>query len=262
MGLRRFGGCFPAFIYPDAGGFQMSDFHVTPYASAPFTLPAVTSLLTGTYPEEVGVWSNESKLPESVPTLATELRVHLGPDKLIVSIAAGLRIAALSGLFGNDLRLVRVMPNTPCLVGQGACGFCLSEQATDADAELVERLLTAVGIAFRVEERLLDAVTGLSGSGPAYVYMMIEALSDGGVRMGLPRNVATALAAQTVRGAAQMVLATGEHTGALKDKVASPGGTTIAGIQALEAAGLRAALMSAVEAATRRSIELATDSAK
>ena len=157
---------------------------------------------------------------------------------------------------GQAVRLVRVMPNTPCLVGQGACGFCLGEKATDDDGRLVEQLLQSVGLAYQVEEKLLDAVTGLSGSGPAFVYTIIEALSDGGVRMGLPRQVATALAAQTVRGAAEMVLATGEHTGALKDRVTSPGGTTIAGIQALESGGLRAALMAAVEAATRRSTEL------
>jgi pyrroline-5-carboxylate reductase len=154
------------------------------------------------------------------------------------------------------VRLVRVMPNTPCLVGQGACGYCLGENATAEDGRLVEQLLGSVGLAYRVDEKLLDAVTGLSGSGPAFVYMVVEALSDGGVRMGIPRPVATALAAQTVRGAAEMVLATGEHTGVLKDRVTSPGGTTIAGIQALESGGLRAALMAAVEAATRRSIEL------
>ena len=148
------------------------------------------------------------------------------------------------------------MPNTPCLIGQSASGYCLGPRATAADGQLVAQLLGAVGRAFAVDEKLLDAVTGLSGSGPAFVYVMIEALSDGGVRMGLPRDVATALAAQTVRGAAQMVLETGEHPGVLKDRVASPGGTTIAGLQALETGGLRGTLMAAVEAATRRSIEL------
>ena len=198
--------------------------------------------------------------PHQMGMVAAELKGQIGPEKLLVSIAAGIRLGKLADAFGAETRLVRVMPNTPCLVGRGACGFCLGANATAADGELVQRLLDAVGITFQVEEKLLDAVTGLSGSGPAFVYTVIEALSDGGVRMGLPRNIATALAAATVRGAAEMVLSTGEHTGVLRDRVTSPGGTTIAGIQALESAGLRSALMAAVETAARRSIELGTDS--
>jgi len=194
--------------------------------------------------------------PQQMAGVLAELRGKVTTDKLVVSIAAGIRLEVLAKGLGEAVRLVRVMPNTPCLVGQGACGFCLGEKATADDGRLVEQLLRSVGVAHQVDEKLLDAVTGLSGSGPAFVYTIIEALSDGGVRMGLPRQVATALAAQTVRGAAEMVLATGEHTGTLKDRVTSPGGTTIAGIQALESGGLRAALMAAVEAATRRSIEL------
>ena len=145
---------------------------------------------------------------------------------------------------------------TPCLVGASASAYSPADTATAEDVALVDRLLNAVGRAFRLPEHLLDAVTGLSSSGPAFVYVMIEALSDGGVRVGLPRDVATALAAQTVFGAAKMVLETGEHPGALKDKVTSPGGTTIAGLHALERGGLRVAAMDAVEAATRRSQEL------
>jgi pyrroline-5-carboxylate reductase len=194
--------------------------------------------------------------PQQMAAVLKGLRGNVTPEKLVVSIAAGVRLAALRDGLGDDVRLVRVMPNTPCLVGQGACGYCLGEKATADDGRLVDGLLASVGVAHQVDEKLLDAVTGLSGSGPAFVYLVIEALSDGGVRMGLPRAVATALAAQTVRGAAEMVLATGEHTGVLKDRVTSPGGTTIAGIQALESGGLRAALMAAVETATRRSIEL------
>jgi pyrroline-5-carboxylate reductase len=148
------------------------------------------------------------------------------------------------------------MPNTPCLVGASASAFAPADTATGDDIAQVDLLLNAVGRAFRLPERLLDAVTGLSGSGPAFVYVMIEALSDGGVRMGLPRDVATVLAAQTVLGAAKMVLETAQHTSVLKDMVASPGGTTIAGLHALERGGLRAALMNAVEAATTRSMEL------
>ena len=173
-----------------------------------------------------------------------------------MSIAAGVRLATLADRLGGGLRLVRVMPNTPCLVGQGATAYSLGGLATAKDGELVRQLLSAVGIACQVDEKLLDAVTGLSGSGPAFVYVMIEALSDGGVRMGLPRNIATTLAVQTVSGAAALVAQSGEHPAVLKDRVASPGGTTIAGLQALEEYGLRAALMAAVEAAARRAAEL------
>jgi len=194
--------------------------------------------------------------PQQIPAVLAELRPALKPKHLVISIAAGIRLAALAQGLGEQVRLVRVMPNTPCLVGESASGFCLGSTATAADGTLVAELLAAVGRAFAVDEKLLDAVTGLSGSGPAFVYLVIEALSDGGVRMGLPRDVALALAAQTVLGAAEMVLQTGDHPAVLKDRVTSPGGTTIAGLQALEAGGLRAALMAAVEAATRRSIEL------
>jgi pyrroline-5-carboxylate reductase len=179
-------------------------------------------------------------------------------DKLVISILAGVRLNKLAAAFPGA-RLARVMSNTPALVGHGASAFALGPQSTKADADLVAQVLTAVGRAFQVEEKLLDAVTGLSGSGPAYVYVAIEALADGGVRMGLPREVALTLAAQTVKGAAEMVLATGDHPGVLKDRVASPGGTTIAGLAALENGGLRAALIAAVEAATRRSIELGSE---
>jgi pyrroline-5-carboxylate reductase len=175
--------------------------------------------------------------------------------KLVVSIAAGITLKSLAQWLPKS-RLVRVMPNTPCLVGLSASAFAAGPTTTADDQRLVNDLLASVGIAIAVDEKLLDAVTGLSGSGPAFVYVMIEALSDAGVRMGLPREVATTLAAQTVRGAATMVIETGEHPAVLKDRVASPGGTTIAGLAVLEAAGLRGALVSAVEAATLRSIEL------
>jgi pyrroline-5-carboxylate reductase len=183
---------------------------------------------------------------------------HLSGDaagKLVISIAAGITLATLDAALPQS-RLVRVMPNTPCLVGQSASGYSLGPRATEADGALVKQLLESVGRAFAVDEKLLDAVTGLSGSGPAFVYVAIEALSDAGVRMGLPRDVALKLAAQTVRGAATMGLETGEHPGVLKDRVTSPGGTTIAGLAVLESGGFRGTLISAVEAATRRSIEL------
>ncbi len=192
--------------------------------------------------------------PQHVTSALAPLKNAL-TGKLVISIAAGVTSAKLNSLL-PDSRLVRVMPNTPCLIGQSASAFCLGPRATAADGQLVARLMGAVGRAFAVDEKLLDAVTGLSGSGPAFVYVIVEALADGGVRMGLPRDVALVLAAQTVKGAAQMVLESGEHPGVLKDRVASPGGTTIAGLQALEAGALRGTLIAAVEAATRRSTEL------
>ena len=193
--------------------------------------------------------------PQNMPAVFSEIGGKVAPEKLVISIAAGVTLSRLSeGLKTN--RVVRVMPNTPALVGKGASAYALGPAATAADGQLVGQLMGSVGQAFQVDEKLLDAVTGLSGSGPAFVYVMIEALADGGVRMGLPRDIAMALAAQTVRGSAEMVISTGEHPAALKDKVASPGGTTIAGLAALEDRGLRAALIAAVEAATRRSQEL------
>lgn len=194
--------------------------------------------------------------PQQMNDVLQELHGQLNAKHLVISIAAGIELAKIQSGLGSSARLVRVMPNTPCLVGQGASGYCLGRGATADDAALVERLLSSVGCSVRVDEKLLDAVTGLSGSGPAYVFIMIEALADAGVRVGLPRAVAQTLAAQTVLGSAQMVLSTGEHPAVLKDQVASPGGTTIAGIAALESRGLRGALIAAVEAATARASEL------
>jgi pyrroline-5-carboxylate reductase len=194
--------------------------------------------------------------PGHIGAVLEDLRPAVGARHLIASIAAGVPLARIAAGLGEGPRLMRVMPNTPCLVGQSASGYSPGPGATARDRQLLGELLSAVGKAFLLDEKLLDAVTGLAGSGPAFVYLMIEALSDGGVLMGLPREVATALAAQTVRGAAEMVLITSEHPAALKDRVASPGGTTIAGLQALETGGLRAALIDAVQAAARRSMEL------
>lgn len=175
---------------------------------------------------------------------------------LLVSIVAGKTLATYQTYLPNT-RLVRVMPNTPALAGYGASVYVTNSRCTPEDAAIVEAVMSACGIVERVEdEKLLDAVTGLSGSGPAYVYMMIEAMSDGGVRMGLPRAIATRLAAQTVLGAGKMVMETGKHTGQLKDQVTSPGGTTIAGVHALEVGAFRGTVINAVEAATRRSQEL------
>jgi pyrroline-5-carboxylate reductase len=193
--------------------------------------------------------------PQNMAGLLAEVRAAVA-DQLLISIAAGVTIQQIEIAIAPETRIIRVMPNTPCLVGASASAFAASARATAADVQLVERLLQSVGRAVQVPEKLLDAVTGLSGSGPAFVAVMIEALADGGVRMGLPRDLATLLAAQTLFGSAKMLLDTGLHPGQLKDMVASPAGTTIAGLHALERGGLRAALIDAVEAATQRSIEL------
>lgn len=177
-------------------------------------------------------------------------------DKLVISIVAGLPISKLQEAAGAAVRVIRVMPNTPALIQRGASAYSIGATATNGDAEFAAQLLGAVGLAVGVKEELLDVVTGLSGSGPAYIYLVIEALADAGVLMGLPRDLSLQLAAQTVVGSAEMVLKTGRHPAVLRDEVTSPGGTTIAGIEALEAGGLRSALLSAVRVATTRAREL------
>jgi pyrroline-5-carboxylate reductase len=165
-------------------------------------------------------------------------------------------LADLEAWLGSTARIIRAMPNTPALVGAGAAAFAAGRKATAKDRALAAKILGSVGTVDEVSEKLLDAVTGLSGSGPAYVFTVIEALADGGVLMGLPRTAALQLAAQTVAGAAQLVLASGRHPAALRDEVTSPGGTTIAGLEQLEAHGLRHALIQAVRKATERSRDL------
>lgn len=194
--------------------------------------------------------------PDQTTAVLEEIRPHFTPRHLLVSIAAGVPIARLESALPPRARVIRVMPNTPALVGTSATAYALGKCATRADNELAHRLFSAVGIAVSLKESLLDAVTGLSGSGPAYVYLFVEGLSDGGVAAGLPRDVALKLAAQTVLGAARMVLETGQHPGALKDMVTSPGGTTIEGLHELEKGKLRGTLISAVRAATEKSKKL------
>jgi pyrroline-5-carboxylate reductase len=193
--------------------------------------------------------------PADMKALCEQLSRVKG-SRLYLSIAAGLKLADLESWLGAKQRVIRSMPNTPALVGAGAAAFSRGSKASDADAETARTVLGSVGTVDEVSEKLLDAVTGLSGSGPAYGYTIIEALADGGVLMGLPRAAAIRLAAQTMLGAAKMVLATGKHTGTLRDEVTSPGGTTIAGLEELEANGLRNALIQAVRAAAERSVEL------
>lgn len=193
--------------------------------------------------------------PQVAPTVLADLQGQWDKKHLVVSIMAGVPLSFLEQ-FTGPARLVRVMPNTPCLVQAGAAGIASGPNADQADVARVKELLSAVGKAVVLNENLLDAVTGLSGSAPAYVYMFIEALADGGVMAGLPRPVAQTLAAQTVFGAAKMVLETGEHPGSLKDRVASPAGTTIAGIAALEEGSFRGLVLKAVLAGAKRSAEL------
>ncbi len=194
--------------------------------------------------------------PDQAGNVLAGLRNEVTAQHLLISIAAGIPLAKLEHALQAGTRVIRVMPNTPALVGASATAFALGKSALAQDAELAQQLFSSVGQAFQLKESLLDAVTGLSGSGPAYVYLAIEALSDGGVACGLPREIATRLAAQTVLGGAKMVLETGQHPGALKDMVASPGGTTIEGLHELEKGNLRATLINAVRAATEKSRKL------
>ncbi|HEY5480331.1 MAG TPA: pyrroline-5-carboxylate reductase [Verrucomicrobiae bacterium] len=194
--------------------------------------------------------------PDQVSTVLADIRDHFTAKHCLISIAAGMPLAKLEAGLGAGARLIRVMPNTPALVGASATAFALGKSARPEDGELAQKLFSAIGLAFQVKEALLDAVTGLSGSGPAYVCLFIEGLSDGGVAAGLPREVATRLAAQTVLGSAKMVLETGLHPGVLKDMVTSPGGTTIEGLHELEKGKVRGALISAVRAAAEKSRKL------
>lgn len=194
--------------------------------------------------------------PEQVGDVLKETRDQFTKKHLLISIAAGVTLAKLESSLVGGARVIRAMPNTPAVVGTSATAFALGKNATAEDSQLAQKLFSGVGVAFQVKEALLDAVTGLSGSGPAYACLIIEALSDGGVAAGLPRDVATTLAAQTMLGAAKMILETGQHPGALKDMVTSPGGTTIEGLHELEKAGVRGALMNAVRAAAEKSRKL------
>jgi pyrroline-5-carboxylate reductase len=194
--------------------------------------------------------------PGQVREVLSGIKRDFTAEHLMISIAAGVPLASLEQGLPAGARVIRVMPNTPALVGASASAFALGQSARREDAELAQRLLGTVGLALELKESLLDAVTGLSGSGPAYVYIVIEALSDGGVAAGLPREVATRLAAQTVLGAGKMVLETGLHPGVLKDMVASPGGTTMEGLCELEKGGLRGTVINAVRAAAEKSKKL------
>ena len=194
--------------------------------------------------------------PQIIESALEPLRDVVLPSQTLVSIAAGIATSRLEACFSNDVPVVRVMPNTPALVGAAASAICAGKFAKREHLDKASAIFRAVGTCVETDEKLLDAVTGLSGSGPAYVFLFIEALADGGVRAGLSREVALQLAAQTVVGSAKMLLETGKHPGVLKDQVASPGGTTIAGLHALENGSFRGTVMNAVLAAANRAKEL------
>ncbi|KMT15133.1 hypothetical protein BVRB_3g062510 [Beta vulgaris subsp. vulgaris] len=193
--------------------------------------------------------------PQIVKDVVLQLSPKLSKKQLLVSVVAGTKLKDLQEWAGQS-RFIRVMPNTPAAVGVAASVISLGGTATEEDGDLIERLFGAIGKVWRADEKLFDAITGLSGSGPAYIFLAIEALADGGVAAGLPRELAKGLAAQTVLGAASMAVNSGKHPAQLKDDVASPGGTTIAGIHELEKGGFRGTLINAVVAAAKRGREL------
>lgn len=194
--------------------------------------------------------------PQVIDKVLEAFGKEIRKDQLVISVAAGVPISALEARLPEGTRVVRTMPNTPATVDAGATAIAAGTHATEADLDVARALFEAVGRVVTLDESLLDAVTGLSGSGPAYVMLMIEALADGGVKVGLHRDTALLLAAQTVFGSAKLLLETGEHPGRLKDMVTSPGGTAIAGLHTLESGGLRRTLIDAVEAATTRAAQL------
>jgi len=194
--------------------------------------------------------------PQVIDKVLTEVGKEVRPEQLVVSVAAGVPLEALEGRLPPGSRVVRAMPNTPATVQAGATAIAAGSHAREDDLRIAREMFEAVGRVVVLDETLLDAVTGLSGSGPAYVMLIIEALADGGVKVGLHRDTALTLAAQTVFGSARLLLETGEHPGRLKDMVTSPGGTAIAGLHTLESGALRKTLIDAVEAATKRAGEL------
>jgi pyrroline-5-carboxylate reductase len=197
--------------------------------------------------------------PQAIDKVLTDIGADLRSDQLLISVAAGVPIDALEARLPAGARVVRSMPNTPATVQAGATAIAGGAHARDDDLRIARELFEAVGRVVVLDEALLDAVTGLSGSGPAYVMLIIEALADGGVKVGLHRDTALLLAAQTVYGSAQLLLETGEHPGRLKDMVTSPGGTAIAGLHTLESGALRKTLIDAVEVASKRAAELGAE---
>lgn len=217
------------------------------------------------YGIQIGLTNHETVISGDVVVLAVKPQVmaqvlteiaHGLTKQLVISVVAGVRLSRIIDVCGPQARVIRAMPNTPAMVGEGMTALAIGPGVKEEESACARQIFGSVGRVVSVDERLMDAVTGLSGSGPAYGFLMIEAMADGGVKMGLPRETANLLAAQTLLGAARMVLTTGQHPACLKDQVASPGGTTTAGLHRLEQGGLRGVLIDAVEAAAKRSQEL------
>ncbi len=230
--------------------------------------PERRDLLAGGFPQlrivgnaaEAAKWGDILILaikPQQAEAVLDLIEPVVTDDKLIISIMAGIPTLKIEANLVTGCRVIRAMPNTPALIGAGATAVCCGRKATSDDLDCALHIFAMVGVAVSVEEKLMDAVTGLSGSGPAYVFTFIEAMSDAGVKNGLPRDIASKLAAQAVLGAARMVVETGEHPALLKEKVTSSGGTTIAALHALEVGSFRGIVMNAVETACMKSKELA-----
>lgn len=253
MGSALLQGIIARQLLP-ASAVSIFDPHPLALSSALSALPGVQS-----HPDALSAVQASSTVllcvkPAGIIPLITSLKA-VKESRLLISIAAGVTLQAMEAAAGHH-RVIRVMPNTPALIGQGASAYAIGTSATSDDAAFADKLLGSVGTVTRVAEPLLDAVTGLSGSGPAYVFTFIEALADGGLAEGLSKEQALQLAAQTVAGAAALVLQSGLHPALLRDQVTSPGGTTIAGLAALESRAFRSACIEAVRAAAKRAREL------
>ena len=195
--------------------------------------------------------------PQDMATVLADVKPHVGTGHLVISIAAGVPLSFIEARLSQGVRLIRAMPNMPCLLQMGCTALAAGRHAARADTDRAKAIFEAVGAVVEAEEKWMDVVTGLSGSGPAYVFLFLEALIEAGVRLGLPRDVSGTLAQHTLRGAAELAITSGVHPAELKDRVASPGGTTLAGLAELEKGAFRSVVLQAVQAATFRSKELA-----
>lgn len=197
--------------------------------------------------------------PKDMKNILNSIREKLTTKHLLISIATGISIEYISKCLMKDIQIIRAMPNTPCMIGEGMIAIAYTNNVTEENLRVAKEIFSSIGRVIVTEEKYFNAITGLSGSGPAYIYLVIEALADGGVKVGIPKSISIELAAQTVLGSAKMILETCEHPAKLRDMVTTPGGTTISGLMELEDGKIRAAFMRAVEKATKRAIELSED---